>query len=242
MEELGSIWFYQESMDELRQKLQYSSFELEAVKAKANEETKLHQEEVKNLLHLLKRTRQERDEAKDQLQKLLVIKTNSSITESNSHGSSPVDSFFEPVSSPEFSNFNMVVPEPVNQIKFKNRQQHQHQQQQQTVNRILKKVDPVEALMDEIVKGKSLPEKGKLLQTVMESGPLLQTLLVAGPLPRWRNPPPLQQSFRVPPISNSYGCLPMTTTTTTSMLNFRGCSVPGIATGIEVANKRQRFH
>ncbi|EOA27814.1 hypothetical protein CARUB_v10023968mg [Capsella rubella] len=237
MEELGSIWFYQESMDELRQKLQYSSFELEAVKAKANEETKLHQEEVKNLLHLLKLARQERDEAKDQLQKLLTIKTNSSITESNSHGSSPVDSFFEPVSSPEFSNFNMVLPEPVNQIKFKNRQQ------QEPVNRrILKKVDPVEALMDEIVKGKSLPEKGKLLQTVMESGPLLQTLLVAGPLPRWRNPPPLQQSFRVPPISNSYGCLPTTTTTTSSMLNFRGCSVSGIATGIEVATKRQRFH
>ncbi|CAL9234715.1 unnamed protein product [Arabidopsis halleri] len=230
MEELGSIWFYQESMDELRQKLQYSSFELEAVKAKANEETKLHQEEVKNLLHLLKLARQERDEAKDQLQKLLTIKTNSSITESNSHGSSPVDSFFEPVSSSEFSNFN-IVPEPVSQIKFKNRQQ--------PVNRILKKIDPVDALMDEIIKGKSLPEKGKLLQTVMKSGPLLQTLLVAGPLPRWRNPPPLQQSFRVPPISNSYGCLP---TTTTSMLNFRGCSVPGIATGIEVANKRQRFH
>ncbi|XP_010470053.1 PREDICTED: uncharacterized protein LOC104750024 [Camelina sativa] len=236
MEELGSIWFYQESMDELRQKLQYSSFENEALKAKVNEVTKLHQEEVKSLLHLLKLTCQERDEAKDQIQKLLVFKTKSSITESNSHGSSPVDSFFEPVSSPEFSNFNMAVAKPVNQIKFKNRQQ---QQQQQPVNRILKKVDPVEALMDEIVKGKSLPEKGKLLQTVMESGPLLQTLLVAGPLPRWRNPPPLQQSFKVPPISNSYGCLPMTTT---SMLNFRGCSVPGIATGIEVANKRQRFH
>ncbi|AEC08160.1 hypothetical protein AtNW77_Chr2g0248291 [Arabidopsis thaliana] len=231
MEELGSIWFYQESMDELRQKLQYSSFELEAVKAKANEETKLHQEEVKNLLHLLKLARQERDEAKDQLQKLLTIKTNSSITESNSHGSSPVDSFFEPVSSSEFSNFNMV-PEPINQVKFKNRQQ--------LVNRNLKKIDPVDALMDEIIKGKALPEKGKLLQTVMESGPLLQTLLVAGPLPRWRNPPPLQQSFRVPPISNSYGCLPATTTT--SMLNFRGCSVPRIATGIEVATKRQRFH
>ncbi|CAA7017705.1 unnamed protein product [Microthlaspi erraticum] len=223
-------------MDDLRQKLQYTSFELEAVKSKANEESKLHQEEVKSLLHLLKLARQERDEAKDQLQRLLTIKANSSITESNSHGSSPVDSFLEPVSSPEFSNFN-IVPEPVHKIKFGNR----------PVNRILNsqqrpiKIDPVEALMDEIIKGKSLPEKGKLLKSVMESGPLLQTLLVAGPLPRWRNPPPLQQSFRVPPISNSFdilkGC-----STKTSILNFRGCSVPGIATGIEVANKRQRFH
>ncbi|CAF2165430.1 hypothetical protein HID58_026200 [Brassica napus] len=237
MEELGSIWFYQESMDELRQKLQYTSFELEAVKTKANEESKLHQDEVNSLLHLLKLARQERDEAKHQLQKLLAIKTNSSITESNSHGSSPVDSFLEPVSSPEFSNFN-ILPEPVHQIKFRNR----------PVNRISNfqqrpvKIDPAEALMNEIIKGKTLPEKGKFLQTVMESGPLLQTLLVAGPLPRWRNPPPLQQSFRVPPVSNSYdimkGC---STKTTTSMLNFRSCSVPGIATGMEFA-KRQRFH
>ncbi|VVB01763.1 unnamed protein product [Arabis nemorensis] len=238
MEELGSIWFYQESMDELRQKLQYSSFELEAVRSKANEESKLHQEEVKNLLHLLKLARQERDEAKDQLQRLLTIKANSSITESNSHGSSPVDSFFEPVSSPELSNFN-IVPEPVHQIKFRNRPVNRicNSQQQRPV-----KIDPVEALMDEIIKGKPLPVKGKLLQTVMESGPLLQTLLVAGPLPRWRNPPPLQQSFRVPAISNSYAILKSCSTkTTTSMLNFRGCSVPGIATGLEVA-KRQRFH
>ncbi|XP_024004055.1 uncharacterized protein LOC18027483 [Eutrema salsugineum] len=224
-------------MDELRQKLQYTCFELEVVKTKANEESKLHQEEVKNLLNLLKLARQERDEAKDQLQKLLTIKPNSSITESNSHGSSPVDSFFEPASSPEFSNFN-IVPEPVNKTRFQNRH----------VNRICNsqqrpvKIDPVEAIMDEIVKGKTLPEKGKLLQTVMESGPLLQTLLVAGPLPRWRNPPPLQQSFRVPPVSSSYDILKgCSTKTTTSMLNFRGCSLPGIATGREFV-KRQRFH
>ncbi|CAH8382589.1 unnamed protein product [Eruca vesicaria subsp. sativa] len=238
MDELGSIWFYQESMDELRQKLQYTTFELEAVKTKANEESKLHQEEVSSLLHLLKLARQERDEAKDQLQKLLTIKTNSSITESNSHGSSPVDSLFEPVSSPEFSNFN-IIPEPVHQMKLSNRPFNRvYNSQQRPV-----KIDPAEALMNEIIKGKTLPEKGKFLQTVMESGPLLQTLLVAGPLPRWRNPPPLQQSFRVPTVSNSYdmlkGC--STKTKTTSMLNFRSCSVPGIATGMEFA-KRQRFH
>ncbi|KAL6207422.1 hypothetical protein ACLB2K_018380 [Fragaria x ananassa] len=41
-----------------------------------------------------------------------------------------------------------------------------------------------------IAKGKSLPQKGKLLQAVMDVGPLLKTLLAtAPPLPRWRNPP-----------------------------------------------------
>ncbi|KAL0845080.1 hypothetical protein Bca101_018326 [Brassica carinata] len=236
MEELGSVWFYQE-MDELREKLQYSSFELEAVKIKANEESKLHREEVKNFLHLLKLARQERDEAKDQLQKILTIKTNSSITESNSHGSSLVDSFFEPVSSPEFSNFS-ILPKPVHQINFRNQPINRKCNSQQRPA----KIDPAEAVMDEIIKGKTLPEKGKFLETVMESGPLLKTLLVSGSLPRWRNPPPLQQSFRVPPVSNSYDILKgCSTRTTTSMLNFRGCYVPGVSTGIEFA-KRQRFH
>ncbi|XP_010521815.1 PREDICTED: uncharacterized protein LOC104800642 [Tarenaya hassleriana] len=271
MEEMGSIWFYQESIDEMRQKLQYTSFELEALKAKADDETRLHNEEVKNLLHLLKLACQERDEAKDQLQRIfkkqsmssqdtikhnavLVMpqnpKANSSITESNSlsHGSSPVDSFFEPVTSPEFSNFNNAT-DPAHGFGFGNRPANRNCNSQRPFSYVppsTVKIDPVDALIDEMVKGKDLPVKGKLLQTVMQSGPLLQTLMVAGPLPRWRNPPPLQQTFRVPPISNSYevsrGCSSsQMCLKSLSMLNFRGYSVSGLAPEIQVA-KRQRFH
>nr|POE73561.1 hypothetical protein CFP56_47801 [Quercus suber] len=193
MEEFGCLWSYQENIDEVKQKLIYTTLELETIKIEANEEIRKNRESVRNLHNLLKIAYQERDEARDQLQNLLnklmassptelpnihphvhpesplVIpaKANSSITESNSlsetynhqsHGSSAVDSLFDAVSSPDFSNINVVDS------------------------------------------GKALPQKGKLLQAVMEAGPLLQTLIVAGPLPRWRNPPPLQP-FKIPPFS-----------------------------------------
>ncbi|KAK3206191.1 hypothetical protein Dsin_020237 [Dipteronia sinensis] len=250
MEELGSMWTYHENIDELKQKLLYTSIELESMKMEANETLKKHKEEVKQLLNLLKVAYQERDEAKDNLQKILnklmpsspieiqpilhnhniqnetpplvpmmpTKPANSSITESNSlsHGSSPVDSFFDAVSSSQdFSNINNMADSGGNICGFVNRQQQQQQHfdyssgggslmsssgffSSSGISKAV--VDPENALMDSLVKGKSLPHVGKLLQTVMEAGPLLQTLLVAGPLPTWRNPPPLQ-TFKIPPFS-----------------------------------------
>ena len=61
-------------------------------------------------------------------------------------------------------------------------------------------INPADAVIENFVKGKVLPQRGNLLQAVMETGPLLQTLLLAGPLPRWRNPPPLQP-FKMLPVS-----------------------------------------
>ncbi|KAK2643166.1 hypothetical protein Ddye_024929 [Dipteronia dyeriana] len=257
MEELGSMWTYHENIDELKQKVLYTSIELESMKMEANEALKKHKEEVKQLLNLLKIAYQERDEAKDNLQKLLnklmptspveiqpilhnhnrnrnhniqnetsplvlmmpTKPANSSITESNSlsHGSSPVDSFFDAVSSSQdFSNINNMADSGGNICGFVNQQQ-QHQQQHfdyssgggslmsssgffspSGISKAV--VDPEIALIESLVKGKILPNVGKLLQTVMEAGPLLQTLLVAGPLPTWRNPPPLQ-TFKIPPFS-----------------------------------------
>ncbi|KAK0606035.1 hypothetical protein LWI29_033407 [Acer saccharum] len=254
MEELGSMWTYHENIDELKQKLLYTSIELESMKMEANETLKKHKEEVKQLLNLVKIAYQERDEAKDNLQKLinklmpsspieiqpilhnhnniqnetpplvLMMPTkpaNSSITESNSlsHGSSPVDSFFDAVSSSQdFSNINNMADSGGNICGFVNQQQQQQQQQpfdyrsggggslmsssgffsSSGISKAV--VDPENALIDSLIKGKSLPKIGKLLQTVMEAGPLLQTLIVAGPLPTWRNPPPLQ-TFKIPPFS-----------------------------------------
>ncbi|XP_071717950.1 uncharacterized protein [Rutidosis leptorrhynchoides] len=187
MEEFVSSWSHQENIDELKQKLFYTTLELEAVKSKAQEEIKRNSDSMKQMLHLLKITCQERDEAKDQLQKLLTNKANSSVTESNSlsdaynHSSSPVDSLFDTISSPEFSNINVDSPLV------------------QDYNQNMPKVDQVTFVMEGMIKGKTLPQKGNLLQSVIEAGPLLQNLLVAGSLPRWRNPPPLQ-TFHVPPM------------------------------------------
>lgn len=219
----------------------YMKMELEAAKAQANEEAKRHKEYVKQSFHLLKMTVQERDEARDQLQKLLnklmtmsssktpnpeflttvpliplpespMIKptrANSSITESNSlsepynyqsQNSSPVESFLEAVSSPELSNINNhIVESSHNNLVFVN-QSFGHDFVGLSATNHAKKFDQVDMILDELVKGKALPQRGNFLQAVLEAGPLLQTLIVAGPLPRWRNPPPLQ-TLHIPPVS-----------------------------------------
>lgn len=206
MEDMASLWSYQEDMDELKQKLLYTTLELESARVQADEEMKKNEEFMKQLLQLLKLACQERDEARDQVQKLLAkltpstpppefltpppqfqpTKANSSITESNSlsdtYGSSPVDSLFDPVSSPELLS-NIPNKQFISEMP---------------------NFDHSGLVVDNFVKGKVLPEKGKLLQAVLGAGPLLQTLLVAGPLPRWRNPPPFQ-AFHIPPVSMN-GC------------------------------------
>ncbi|KAJ9188950.1 hypothetical protein P3X46_000299 [Hevea brasiliensis] len=235
MEELGSLWSFQESNDELRQKLLYTTIELESLKAEASEEMRKHKEYVKHLIGLLKIAYKERDEAKDLLQKLLnklmpsnsaqlhptvpqaqpesplviPMKANSSITESNSlsdtynhqsHGSSPVDSFFDAVTSPDFSSMNMADSSHINFVNKTYVQEYTGSMSTGLVSASVPKIDPADAAIDSLINGKVLPQKGKLLQAVTEAGPLLQSLLVAGPLPRWRNPPPLQH-FKIPPFS-----------------------------------------
>ncbi|XP_057479385.1 uncharacterized protein LOC130766716 [Actinidia eriantha] len=283
MEDMASLWSYQESLDELKQKLLYNTLELESVKMEANEEMRKNKEYVKQLVQLLKIACQERDEARDQLQKLLnqlmpctaptkiftplpqfgpksplimPTKAQSSITESNSlsgtynhhsHGSSPVNSFFDAVSSPELSNVS--VADSIN-LGFVN------QPLVQDYTWILPKIDEGCLVVDNIVEGKSLPQKGKFLQAVLETGPLLQTLLVAGPLPRWQNPPPLQ-TCHIPPVaikgfdaeivpkllsSSSLvemSCGSSQMFSTTSMLNF--ASGGACANNYVPSGKRQRF-
>ncbi|XP_004309159.1 PREDICTED: uncharacterized protein LOC101298558 [Fragaria vesca subsp. vesca] len=202
MEELGSVWTttYQESTDELKKELMYSSLELESVKCKVTES----QENVSNLLNLLEVAYQERDEARNQLKNILTTKANLSLTESNSPSS--VDSLFDhAVSSPEFANINMPNSSTmgfVNVMKQPTMVQQFHPNTS-NVTMSAQTDDLASQIVDDFAKGKTLPQIGKLMQAVKEAGPLLQTLLIAGPpLPRWRNPPPpLQQPFKIPPVS-----------------------------------------
>ncbi|OWM89324.1 uncharacterized protein LOC116198800 [Punica granatum] len=226
MEELGTMWAFEEGVDEMKHKLLCTALELETVKMEASEELKKYKENIKHLLGLLKIAYQERDEARDQLHKLLdklppphpsfnelgsgpafplgsqldncVVpgKANSSLTESN-NSHSPVDSFLEAVSSPDSGSLVLVNQRPNGYV-----------QEYGMGSSAEPKVDPTSSIIDDLAKGKSLPQKGKLLQAVMAPGPLLQTLLVAGPLPRWRNPPPLQP-IRIPPMVAINGCDPV---------------------------------
>ncbi|MCE3051192.1 hypothetical protein HAX54_049095 [Datura stramonium] len=213
---MASLWCYQETVDEMRQKLLYANVELEQLKAEKTEEMRKNREHVKQLIQFLKMVCEERDEARDQLQKLLnkldkplvnSTKANSSITDQSnslqsetynyhSHNSSPkIDSFFDAVSSPEFSNNNMADS---NSAAYMNQLPLCHDNCVTT--QLASRVDKASLVIDSLVKGKSLPQQGKLLQAVLETGPLLQTLLVSGQLPQWRNPPRLK-SFNIPPVS-----------------------------------------
>ncbi|XP_010541389.1 PREDICTED: LOW QUALITY PROTEIN: uncharacterized protein LOC104814869 [Tarenaya hassleriana] len=172
MDELFSTpWLHLESFEEMRLVLHNTLLGLEALRIQANEQARIHQEEVTHLLDLVKLAQQERDEAKQHLAHLLIRNPKPSITDSNSfsQSSSP--------SSPELSSF-------VNQY------------QPLILEDPAARIDP----LDDLVEGKTLPETGKLLKAVVEAGPLLETLIVAGTLPQWTNPPPpLQpQRFAVP--------------------------------------------
>ncbi|MED6114454.1 hypothetical protein PIB30_080336 [Stylosanthes scabra] len=232
---LGSIFnSHHQSADELKQKLRLTRIELES----------LRRENVE-LANLLNMAQQERDEARKQLQKMMKAvtmmkipcidnnnnnknlvtlaavtnntKANSSITESNSLSrvSSPVDAVS---SSPEFSNMNVVVDSGCFFYEKPD-------------------LDPADALIECLAKGKVLPQQGKLLDAVVAAGPLLRSLIPAGPLPTFRNPPPLLD-IKVPPLAvkgfDSNGIIDMgssfpTTTMNTcswdspsSVLNFGG--------------------
>ncbi|XP_019159842.1 PREDICTED: uncharacterized protein LOC109156431 isoform X2 [Ipomoea nil] len=205
MEEITSLWSYQESMDELRTKLLYATLELQRLKVESREEMR------------------ERDEARNQIQKVLssfsqVVQTdqsplvkparaNSGLTESNcslsdaqnhylSHGSSPVESLLDPVSSPELS----INGGDSKAMVFLNQNQTPLVLDCNGSVPRVPELDQGTLVIDSLVKGKPLPEKGKLLNAVLEAGPLLQTLLLAGPLPRWRNPPQIKH-FHIPQVS-----------------------------------------
>ncbi|XP_049380239.1 uncharacterized protein LOC125844917 [Solanum stenotomum] len=183
MEDMASLWSYQQTVDELRQKLLYTNVELEELKADKNDEMKKNKEYVKQLIQMLKIVCEERDEARVQIQKLLnkldsivmmkSTKANYSTDQySNSLSSETYNyhnSFFDSVASPECSN-NMANDHNVD-------------------NCVTQLAPKVELIIENLVKGKTLPQQGKLLQAVVETGPILQTLLVSGQLPQWRNPP-----------------------------------------------------
>lgn len=232
-------------MDQLGQKLLYTTLELEKLKSEAMEEMRKNNDYVSNLIHLLKSAIQERDEARSHLQKLITAaaavnsptmtmrakseifpaiddnnphlkpaKANSSITESNSlsethnyhshggsggGGSSPVvDSLFDAASPPEFSNMNPFVQDSGGAAPFQNSNEFSNFSNVQIIT--MPKLDRGSMIVDSLVKGRALPQKGMLLQAVLQAGPLLQTLMVAGPLPRWRNPPQMQP-FQIPPVA-----------------------------------------
>ncbi|XVE96821.1 hypothetical protein REPUB_Repub02eG0256000 [Reevesia pubescens] len=109
--------------------------------------------------------------------------------------------------------------------------------------------NPGSKLIDALVKGKPLPEKGRLLEAVLDTPPLLETLMITGQLPKWRNPPPLpsniignddhsliNQNQRV--VINSKSAIP-----SSQILNYKKCSTSNSINfeSLEHADKQNRF-
>ncbi|VFQ76711.1 unnamed protein product [Cuscuta campestris] len=190
-------------MDELRQKLLYTTIELQRLKVQSMEETRKNKEYMDQLVQLVQSVIRERDEARSQVQKILsgthgfvtnpvsFARTNSGLTDStnnslsenntqNHYCSSPVESLLDPVPSPGGPG-------------------------EQNGRRAAAVLDRGGMVIDGLARGRPLPEKGKFLTAVLEAGPLLQTHLLAGPLPRWRNPPQLKP-FHIPQVSLARAC------------------------------------
>ncbi|CAN6326465.1 unnamed protein product [Urochloa humidicola] len=190
----------QESVAELKQSLVATTLELEAAK----EELKKKEQRIAKLADLVRQVVKERDDARDQLQQLRLLATaapapvappqplvTSSVTDSDcSLVSSPVDPFFDPVTSADRRcKLSPATPPPPSAAAAGK------QQCQSAANVVGSAADNV---LDLLASKRPLPQKGRLLAAVMEAGPLLQNLLVAGQLPRWRNPPTVHAPDTLP--------------------------------------------
>ncbi|OAY72134.1 uncharacterized protein LOC109709033 [Ananas comosus] len=211
---LPPLWSYQENAEDLKHRLLCTTLELESLRTTAKEELRKSEESINKLLQLVKVTTKERDDARDQLQLLLsylqpetqkILPNSTTITESESlsgtlnpqsYASSPVDSFFETVTSSDDVANPLLLTDNSNTNSQFAISCHNNNSSCSSNS----KYDHASAIIDRLAAKKPLPQKGKLLQSVMEAGPLLQTLMVAGPLPSWRNPPPLQP-LQVPPLA-----------------------------------------
>lgn len=148
----------------------------------ASEEIKKYEETVNRLYKLLKRACQERDEARGQLQSLIRnFQPSTSSVKSNTISDTCSKSIVP------FSNGSC-------DLSLSNEPKHQNKMKKHSINDASRD-NGSSQVIEKLVCGKALPQKGKLLKSVTEAGPLLHTLLVE-PLPQWKNPP-LCSSSRV---------------------------------------------
>ncbi|KAJ1261280.1 hypothetical protein BS78_09G016500 [Paspalum vaginatum] len=196
----------QESVAELKQSLLATTLELEAAK----EELKRKEQSIAKLADLVRQVARERDDARDQLQHLRLLAAStapaaapapaapplvtSSVTGDSdcSLVSSPVDPFFDPVTSAD-RRCKQQQPQQLSPATPPPPPPRQCQQPGAGVVG-----SAADAVLDALASKRPLPHKGRLLAAVMEAGPLLQNLLVAGQLPRWRNPPTVHAADALP--------------------------------------------
>ncbi|POO02429.1 hypothetical protein TorRG33x02_014130 [Trema orientale] len=214
---MSCFWSDHESVDDLKHKLLLANLELESAKNVAKQERDKTRKTVTHFLYLLnvalrekEEAQKQRDEAINQLQTLLdkissfqphvhsqqlptpkgSVNNVSNTSHSHFHASSPTTCSLPYLTSTDSSNSGLP-------------------NQQQCVS-MRDDGDGASFVYDSLIRGKPLPEKGRLVQAVLEAGPLLHTLLLA-PLPQWNNPPPptlpplplLNEPFNLPNANQS---------------------------------------
>ncbi|KAF5770142.1 hypothetical protein HanRHA438_Chr14g0667091 [Helianthus annuus] len=167
----------EKSIEELTESLWLTTIELEATRVRVQEEIKARDDQLNQLKHLLNEAINERNEARNECQNLILDKlllqqhNNNNIT----------------TALPQ-SGLSSVEDEPIVNCGFSS----------SDCEESIVSSPPVETAIQLVLPPKGLPEQGKFLEAVMKAGPLLQNLLLAGPLPHWRHPPPQLDAYRIP--------------------------------------------
>lgn len=176
-------------MEELKNSLVYTTWELEQTKLIAQDEVRKRDDQLVHLKDLLSKVISERNAAQEKCQRLLyekiLLQQQEIVVQQHQVGPLSGISSIEDEPRKGIDSNNGFSSSDCEESIVSSPQLPQTQQQQQP----------------EVLPEKPLPEKGKLLQAVMKAGPLLQTLLLAGPLPQWRHPPPPLDSFEIPPVT-----------------------------------------
>ncbi|XP_019447813.1 PREDICTED: uncharacterized protein LOC109350954 [Lupinus angustifolius] len=171
------------SMEELKHSLMYTILELEQTKVAVQEELRKKDDQLLDLKNLIQKTIMERNEAQEKCHKLLLEKL-----------------LFHQQTAP-LSGISSIEDDPRIELD-QNNALSSSDCEESIVSSPLIDHFSLQSMI-ELTPEKPLPEKGKLLQAVIKAGPLLQTLLLAGPLPQWKHPPPLLESFEIPPVTIS---------------------------------------
>ncbi|KAM7522415.1 hypothetical protein LguiA_012317 [Lonicera macranthoides] len=166
-----------QNMEELTQSL---LLELESTRLRAQEEIKFRDNQFAQLKDLLNRAIRERDEAKQNCQKLIFEK----LLLQNQLQNTPL------------SALSSIEDEPIRNLDSQNGFSSSDCEESIVSSPVL---DPIPPPPPVLVPEKELPERGKFLEAVVKAGPLLGSLLLAGPLPQWRHPPPPLDSRQIPP-------------------------------------------
>ncbi|KAG8645290.1 uncharacterized protein LOC110625017 [Manihot esculenta] len=198
---LSLAYFYQdEEIEELRHCLLYIT-ELEATTFSAKEEITRRELEILHINDLLNRTIEERNEAQEECQKLMLEKLALQQqlglkNQQEPHNLQNQQLQQQLLLQEEMQTLNQEAPPPLSGSSSSEDDESNNHIPSQFSDSILQQPK----LILKLAADRPLPKKGKLLQAVKEAGPLLQNLLLAGPLPQWQHPPPQLDSIDIPPV------------------------------------------